>query len=310
MGEIAAIEMIRQCLPDRKDIIDGRNDDCAVVRPGSKWPYDLLFTSDPVIEGVHFKAGTPPHAIGRKAIGRVLSDIAAMGGEPKWALINIAAPGSTKASLLKEIYKGAVTLANKYGMAIAGGDMANSSLLHINVFAAGYTPKGAAILRSGASHNELLYVTGSLGGSAIGKHLNFEPRVCEGIWLRKWATAMIDISDGLATDIRHLTNLSGTGAILNIDQLPVSKAAIKMKDGVSPVNHALRDGEDFELLFTIPIRKKNDFERAWQAEFDTPCTRIGLTTKQKGVIDCISANNKTSKLATSGYQHFKSRKTP
>jgi len=305
IGELAAIERICKHLPRDGKIIAGAGDDCAVVRaePGAK--HDLLLTSDAVIEGTHFSKETRPSAVGHKAIARVLSDIAAMGGKPEWALINLVAPPRTSVRALDAIYKGATAIAGKYGLSIVGGDMANGSTLELHVFAVGTVPKGKAILRSGAKPGDLIFVTGSLGGSSRGKHLHFEPRLAEGLFLRKWASSMIDISDGLATDLKHLTTMSGTGARLVLASIPISSSATKIKGGQTPTEHALYDGEDFELLFTLPGRRLNAFIKAWATSFSEPASPVGMITGEANNIECVSKDGNTWILKNTGYEHFR-----
>lgn len=305
IGELAAIERISRHLPRGGRIICGAGDDCAVVRsePGAR--NDLLLTSDAVIQGTHFLKNTSPSSVGHKAIARVLSDIAAMGGKPEWALINLVAPPQTSIKTIDSIYKGATAVGNKYGLAIIGGDTANGPALELHVFATGTVPKGESILRSGAQAGDFIFVTGSLGGSSDGKHLSFEPRIKEGIFLRKWATSMIDISDGLATDLRHLTTMSRTGARLVLDNIPINSTASKAKDRRTPVEHALFDGEDFELLFTIPAKKLNNFIKSWAKHFSEPATPIGVITSDRNRIECAEQNGSTKLLKESGYEHFR-----
>jgi len=291
-------------LPKRADVVTGAGDDCAVVRTLGDRTHDLLLKSDPVIEGVHFKHGAPPAAIGHKALGRVLSDIAAMGGEPCWALLDVAAPPRTSVRTLDGIYDGAIRLAKRFGTAIVGGDLSQGPALEIHAFAAGQVPKGQAVLRSGAKPGHVIFVTGTLGGSLKEKHLSFEPRVAEGRFLRRWATSMIDLSDGLASDLRHLVEASRVGAVLDATQIPVSIAAWRMKGRRSPLERALFDGEDFELLFTLPQRKVEAFLTAWQKAFDLPCTPMGFITARKGVIELVDANRKKTILRGRGFQHF------
>ena len=304
IGELAAIARITRSLPTGRGIVKGAGDDCAVLRFPGDARYDWLLTSDPVIEGVHFTSATPAGRIGRKAVGRVLSDIAAMGGQPAWALLNIVAPRSTPVARLDALYAGASRLAAKHGLAIVGGDMASGPVLEVHAFAVGAVPRGAAILRSGSRPGDLIFVTGRLGGSRKGHHLAFDPRMQEGAWLRGWARAMIDVSDGLASDLRHLTDMSGTGARLELARIPVSRAAAALRDGLSPVQHALFDGEDFELLFTLPARKRTAFLRAWQRAFALPCTWIGAMTGRAGRIECAQTDGTIRELNRAGYQHF------
>jgi thiamine-monophosphate kinase len=305
VGELAAIDRIVRLLPHGADIIVGAGDDCAVVRPERNSPTDWLLTSDAVIEGTHFNSGAPASGIGHKAVGRVLSDLAAMGGEPKWALVDIVAPPRTPLTKLDGVYKGMMKLATEYGLFVVGGDMAQGPVLEIHAFAVGSVPKGKAVLRSGAKTGDVIFVTGALGGSTAGKHLSFMPRVQEGAFLRNWASAMIDISDGLATDLRHIAEMSGVGALLETSRIPVSAAARRTKGRISALDHALTDGEDFELLSTIPCGKERAFVSAWRRVFDLPCTRIGVVTNKKGILACAGANGRAVKLHKSGFEHFR-----
>jgi thiamine-monophosphate kinase len=196
IGELGAIERIVRTLPGRQDVVVGAGDDCAVVRMNGHAIDDMVLTSDPVISGVHFTTDATPESIGHKALGRVLSDIAAMGAEPRWILVDIVAPGETPIDVIDGIYRGMGALASKFSVAIVGGDMAEGSSLEIHVFGVGAVPTGKGLLRSTASMGDLLFVTGKLGGSRLGRHLQVEPRINEGLFLRDWASAMIDVSDG------------------------------------------------------------------------------------------------------------------
>ena len=152
----------------------------------------------------------------------------------------------------------------------------------------------------------MIYVTGSLGGSLQGKHLTFEPRLEEGLWLResRWANSMIDISDGLATDLGHILEMSKAGAEISADAVPVSDAARAMKDKRTPLEHALFDGEDFELLFTVSSEKQQVFESSWKDVFELPCTAIGRITDRPGGIVLVDAAGKKKSLKDAGYEHF------
>jgi len=302
IGELGVIERIRGFLPGRHDLAVGAGDDCAVVSVGGA--EDLVLTSDPVIEGVHFTADAVSEDIGRKALGRVLSDIASMGAEPRWVLIDIVAPGSTPVTVIDGIYRGLGALASEFSVAIAGGDIAEGASLEIHVFGVGAVPKGESLLRSSAGAGDLLFVTGLLGGSSLGRHLQVEPRIREGLWLRKHASAMIDVSDGLASDLRHITDMSGVGCNLNLEKLPLSEAAQRMQDDHSAVEHALYDGEDFELLFTLPAATGDVFLKEWEASFSLPCTEIGQITSDAGLIRCFDAGSEAGLLEQRGYTHF------
>ncbi|MBN1268925.1 MAG: thiamine-phosphate kinase [Kiritimatiellae bacterium] len=304
IGEVEAIRRLARLLGASTAIV-GIGDDAAVVRAEGSG-FDWLLTSDPVIEGTHFLPDAPRAGVGHKAVGRVLSDIAAMGGEPLWILLDVVAPPATDMAVLEEIYRGAQALAARYEAAIIGGDLSSGVTLELHAFGVGRVPEGAALLRSGAKPGDLLYVTGELGGSRAGRHLSFEPRVTEGLWLREaaWPTAMIDVSDGLATDLRHLAAMSNVGAEIEAARLPVSAAARADGDGRRPLDRALTEGEDFELLFTIPPGKQAFFESAWSEAFDLPCTRIGRMTSCEDRIELMGEKGERADLAGKGYEHF------
>jgi thiamine-monophosphate kinase len=151
----------------------------------------------------------------------------------------------------------------------------------------------------------VIYVTGSLGGSLAGRHLAFEPRLREGQWLMKkrWVTAMMDVSDGLAADVPRLVAASRVGAALEAGHIPVSAAARRAGQGLTTLEHALGDGEDFELLFTVKAGEAAAFEKAWRAQFKLRCTRIGFVTRKAGV--SLVAAGKAHPLTHHGYDHFR-----
>ena len=306
LGEPALIEQIRRRLPERGDVVVGAGDDCAVVRSPTDPDRDLLLTSDAVIEGIHFDAGTPFSSIGHRAVGRVLSDIAAMGGDPGWALVNIAAPSATPASSVDEFYSGAVALSDGHGLAIIGGDVTGGPAFSANVFAVGSSPRDGAILRSGAENGDLIYVTGSLGGSRSGKHLSFNPRIEAGLLLRDFAKAMIDISDGLATDLLHILRASGVGAVLRAGDIPISEDAMAPNDDCSALDHAMTDGEDHELLFMISPDSMDAFIAAWSEKTDLACTCIGAVNDKEGVAECIADDGSATPISDHGFSHFRS----
>lgn len=281
----------------------GIGDDCAVLPFGdSDW--DLVLTTDPLIEGRHFRPEDEPERVGHKAVGRVLSDLAAMGAEPLWLLIDVVAPPAFPVARLETAYRGAVALAGRFGAAIVGGDTASGPAFELHVFGIGRVPRGAAILRSGARAGDALYVTGELGGSGLGRHLEFEPRVEQGLWLRKggWASALMDVSDGLASDLRRILELQSVGAVLLADRLPVSADA--RRAGGDPVEHALRDGEDYELLFCVRPERTTAFEAAWRGAFALNCTRIGDLTGEAGVLRLSDGAGPGRVYSAGGYEHF------
>ncbi|MBP7275559.1 MAG: thiamine-phosphate kinase [Kiritimatiellae bacterium] len=305
LGEREAIRRLARHVRSGAGVITGIGDDCALARlDDSRW--DLALTTDPVIEGIHFLPDTVPERIGHKAAGRCLSDIAAMGAEPLWALINVVAAPEDSIERMERIYNGATELCSRHGTAIIGGDLARGPRLELHVFMIGRAPRGSALTRSGARPGDALYVTGALGGSRAGKHLDFEPRLVEGAFLREggWASAMIDLSDGIAADLRHILDQSRVGAELWPHALPLSDAARLAEDGRGPLEHALCDGEDFELLFTVPNARASELDAAWAARFALPVTRVGRILDAAQGLVLRGADGVARELNADGYQHF------
>ena len=304
-GEVRLLERLARFMPRTSDVIVGIGDDCAVVRSSPDDRRDILLTSDAVLEGVHFKSGVEPQTLGHKAAGRALSDIAAMGGEPDWLLVNLTLPPRTSARFIEAFYTGFNRLAHRFGSVAVGGDLSRGTRIAIHVFAIGHVPRGQALLRSGARPGDTIFVTGVLGDSLrSGRHLIFEPRLTEGRHLRSRATAAMDISDGLATDLRHLCAQSEVGAVLNESAIPVAPSLDRYARRSTRLRHALGDGEDYELLFTVPANRSQAFLNAWRKKFAMPCTAIGTIVKEKGRIECIGRNGKRRPLVHAGYAHY------
>jgi thiamine-monophosphate kinase len=305
VGEIGLIRRLTRKAGRGRGVVAGIGDDCAVVRPRGGTD-DWLLTTDAVIDGVHFDAAARAEEIGHKAAGRVLSDLAAMGGEPLYALVDLVAPAATPLRTLDGIYRGLNRLLAAHGAALIGGDTARGPTLELHVFGVGRVPRGTAVRRAGARPGQVLFVTGALGGSRRGRHLRFAPRVAEGRWLRAggWASAMIDLSDGLATDLRHLLKESGVGARLEAKAIPIAAEARRMADGGLPLEHALGDGEDFELLFTVPRRRAAAFVRAWRQRFRTPCIAIGFTTRTAGLV-LVGPGGRARRYEGRAFEHFR-----
>ncbi len=305
-GERALIRQWIHRLPGRPDVALGPGDDCAVVRPepGGRW--DWLLKSDPVIEGVHFRRATPGGAVGHKALARVLSDLAAMGGEPLWALVNVVAPPATPPQRVAAAYAGMAQLARRWRVAIVGGDVARGPRLELHVFAVGRVPRGRAVQRSGARPGDGLFVTGCLGGSRAGRHLAFEPRLAEGRWLRagRWATAMIDLSDGLAVDLAHLARAGGVGAAVRLAALPLAPSIAGLPR-LQAWRRACGDGEDYELLFTVPAARAAALARSWPPSL-APCRCIGNVTARRGRLAFLDEHGRPVRLGAVGYEHFRS----
>lgn len=305
LGEREVIRRLAPLLPTRDDVVVGIGDDCAVVRGGDG--FDLLYTTDAVIEQRHFHPESPPELIGRKAAARALSDIAAMGGEPLHMLIDLVAAPNEEADRLRRVYAGLAAICAEHGVAVIGGDTAAGSCLELHVFLSGRVPRDRALLRRGASPDEIIFVTGALGGSIRGKHFEFHPRLDQGRFLREggWATSMIDVSDGLATDLRHILLASGVGALIDATRIPVSQDVMHLQSARPPLEHALFDGEDFELLFTVPAGRIREFQQAWCARFDLPCTSIGRTLPAPVVLQMIDAHGCVTDLPDAGFEHFR-----
>ncbi|HAV63107.1 MAG TPA: thiamine-monophosphate kinase [Verrucomicrobiales bacterium] len=310
MNEFELIAHLTEGLATRPDVLTGPGDDCAVLRmPDGRGP--LLFKTDAVVEGVHFTTDTPPEKIGHKALARCLSDIAAMGGRPAHAVVTLAAPRQHDAERLSAIYRGINALANRHGVAIVGGETtSNPGGLLISIALLGTVPTGRAILRSGAKPGDALFVTGELGGSLQGRHLEFEPRVVEGAWLaeRFEIHAMIDLSDGLAGDLRHILKQSGCGAEVLAKSLPISRAARlaarNESSAMPPLLAALTDGEDFELLFTVAAADAVALLDSWKTGFPKlKLTCIGKITAQPG-LRIRTEDGGVRDMSEHGYAHF------
>jgi thiamine-monophosphate kinase len=251
--EFALIDWIRSRVTDRGVVSLGIGDDAAVLRPtGDR---EVLVATDMLMEGVHFTfPPATPRLAGRKALAVNLSDIAAMAGRPTAAFVSVALPVDRGAEFAREVHAGLLELADQYNVVLAGGDT-NSwrGPLVINVAVLGEPIQSNPVTRGGAKPDDWLFVTGSLGGSLAGHHLTFEPRLREVERLAGLIDlhAMIDISDGLAADLHHILEQSHVGAVLDEARIPISDAARSASDGRDPVQHALADGEDFELLFAV-----------------------------------------------------------
>lgn len=305
VGERQLIRLLSAAGPIRDPCVRvGPGDDAAVVACGAG--VDLVLKCDAVVEGVHFLPDADPVRIGHKAAGRVLSDFAAMGARPRHLLVSLAATPETRVSRIQSIYRGMRKLAAAHDCAIVGGETVQAAQLALHVFGLGEVPTGRALLRSGARPGDVLFVTGALGGSRAGRHLRFQPRVAEGAWLLagRWAAAAIDLSDGLATDLRHLVQASRVGADLDPARIPISAAARRLKDELTPLEHALRDGEDFELLFAARRARVPALIKAWRRAFKTPLTAIGAITRQQGEIRLRAVGQPVRHLLVGGYEHF------
>jgi thiamine-monophosphate kinase len=284
-------------IPSGSPLILGIGDDCAIYRPRGSAD-DLLFTCDLFIEGVHFRREThKPLEAGRKALARSLSDIAAMGGAPRFCLVSLCIPGWATARWVDQFLEGILRLAAATGTALAGGDLSHGETLACDVTVGGAVPRGTALRRDGARPGNDIYISGALGGSAMGletkkgkahrRHLHPEPRLGLGGYLREklHATSAIDLSDGLSLDLRRLCLASGVDA--EIVEPPRFPGATLLQ--------ALHGGEEYELLFTVRGGAKVP------ASFEgLPLTRIGSMVRGTG--GAVRLDGKP--LDALGYDHF------
>ena len=309
MNEFELIAQLTRHLPTNENVVVGAGDDCAVLDLGVPEKL-ILFKTDAVVEGIHFTRETAPEKIGRKALARCLSDIAAMAGTPTAALITIGLPKTFEAAFIGKIYDGLKAIAEEFGVAIVGGETTtNPERILISISLLGTVPRGKQILRSGAKVGDAIFVTGELGGSLAGKHLDFEPRLAEAQWLAKHfhLHALMDLSDGLAGDLGHILKASGVGAELLKSSLPISRAA-KLQARENPSAKpgalaALTDGEDFELLLTLASKEAVKLLDAWKQTFPkVKLTCIGKIVAGAGIL--LRDRHGSHKLQAHGYVHF------
>ncbi|MEE8359444.1 MAG: thiamine-phosphate kinase [Candidatus Omnitrophota bacterium] len=298
LGEFGLIDRISRRTKSDKSVILGIGDDAAVIRKSAN-KY-LLFASDMVIEGVHFNMNNAkPFNIGWKALCVNISDIAAMGGVPRYACVSAGVNKNTDSHVIDRIYSGILSAARRFGVNIVGGDTSSSSKLIIDVSMIGEVRKRELLLRSGARAGDLIMVTGKLGGSIKGRHLSFTPRLSESQFLVKnfKINSMIDISDGLSSDLMHICGASSVGAKIYESLIPISKEA-------RSVNSALSDGEDYELLFTVSRKAFVNMIKRFKKTFRTPITVIGEVIKKNAGIKIVDRSGKAVILKVRGFKHF------
>jgi thiamine-monophosphate kinase len=302
IGEFGLIGELRKRISKKSSVGVGIGDDTAVLGPFSK--KDVLFTTDMLLEGRHFKLQeAEPFEIGWKAMAVNLSDVAAMGGWPTHAVVAVGLPGDLSVDFVKELYRGLIECARLFGAGIVGGDTNASEKLVISVALLGEVEKGKSVTRSGARVGDVIFVTGELGGSyASKKHLNFMPRLKEARFLTRHfsLSAMIDISDGLASDIRRVCEESRVGAVLSKEVIPVSK-------NCPSVERALSEGEDFELLFTLPPKEAARLTAAAHPK-SMHFHPIGKIVSQKKGICLETDDGRFENLTKGGFDHFKAGK--
>ncbi|MFC1690770.1 thiamine-phosphate kinase [Nanoarchaeota archaeon] len=317
-GEFALINRVTKKVKNRKVIV-GIGDDCAVIEKDAK-KYTVI-TTDMLVENDHFRLDwATPLQVGKKAMEANVSDVASMGGMPKYALVSLSLTPKTSVEIIDELYKGFYSVAKKYGFDIIGGDMTHGSEMTISITIIGEVEKNKLALRSNAKPGELILVTGVLGGSTAGLelllkdknnlkkrkklleyHLNPTCRLKKARHLVGLGVkCMIDVSDGLASEVKHICEMSKTGAVIFKDCIPLDKSTRKAAEIVSkdPYDFALSGGEDFELVFTL---SKKNYEKNKSKLRD--CFVVGkILDKKKG----IYLFDGVKKELAGGYDHFKS----
>jgi len=295
IGEFGLIKHIEREIGSLKSVIKGIGDDTAVIPYTAGKGKRLLLTTDMLTEGVHFTRKMPAKSIGHKAMAGNISDIAAMGGMPKYALVSLGVSPGISLRYIQEIYQGMKIVAREYGCQIVGGDTIKNEKLIINIFLVGEVKTRDVVLRSGAKKGDQIFVTGPLGNSYRSKHhLTFQPRIKESQYLVKHykPSAMIDCSDGLAADLGHILNASGVGAFIYEDQIP--------RRGKASLNAALHDGEDFELIFTLSAKEAKKMSQKKRFRF----FHIGEITEKKRKFQLVNRKGKSKPLLKRGFVHF------
>lgn len=328
-SEDRLLEALRRLLAGpHPGVVVGPGDDAAVVEPGAG---HAVLTTDLMVEGVHFDPATiSARDLGAKAIAVNVSDIAAMAASPRYALVSLAVSASLDAGWVMELYGGMLEACREHALALVGGDLSRAQVAVISITVMGEAAPGRAVLRSGARAGDAIVVTGVLGASAAGLALlrasegpfrdrvvsrwgveriepHFHPvaRVGEGQTLAAaGATAMMDLSDGLALDLTRMCMASGVGCRLNLGQVPIAQSAIEAANllGIPPLELALSGGEDYELLVTLPPDAVGEARRLLDERFAVPLTPIGDIT-ESGLI-AVDPDGVESPLVPRGWDHF------
>jgi len=300
IGEFGLIDLIRKKIKKGAGVRIGIGDDAAVLKIDSR--KDTLFTTDMIIEGRHFRLKeAKPYEIGWKAMVVNISDIAAMGGLPTFAVVSVGLPSNLKLNFVEELNRGLRAAAGRFGVSIVGGDTNRSDKLVLSVSLLGEVKRGQAVTRSGARPGDVVFVTGALGGStASKKHLRFIPRIKESQFLAKHfkINSMMDISDGLVSDLRRVAEESGVGFMISREAIPVSRSAKSLKQ-------ALTEGEDFELLFTLSPKGAARLTSSVIPKGLAPVHPIGRVVAKRFGLRLIHANGKIEPLPGKGFDHFK-----
>jgi thiamine-monophosphate kinase len=290
LGEDLLLALLLRRLPRSKQLIAGPGDDVAIVGPPNRGEL-LVLKTDCVVERVHFGLNATPETIGWKAMMRPLSDFAAVSAIPEFALITLMVNRNRKVRWVEAIYRGLRRAASRFDVQIVGGETsATPGPAAISVSVSGRVERGRWVSRSGGRVGDHLFVTGRLGNSIAGKHLRFVPRIIESRWLTAnfRIHAMMDLSDGLGADLPRLARASRVG-------FQIDKAALPRPAGVS-VEHAISDGEDYELLFALAPNDSERLQAAWRRKFPrVKLTRIGVFNRESNI---------AKRNSLRGYVHF------
>ena len=329
LGEFALLARLQRRLQpvDALPVVRGIGDDCAVLRPADG--HDLLVTTDTQEEGVHFRRDwSTPEDIGWRCLAVNVSDIAAMGGVPLGAVVALSLPETVAVAFVEAVYDGMSALAAAYDCPIIGGNISKSAeRLSVTITVLGSAPRDGAAYRASARAGDGIWVTGDLGGAKAGlealihpqavaglptgavlsRYRRPQPRLREALFLRQHgARSLIDLSDGLSSDLAHVCEASSVGARLHADRIPISDETRRVAGalGLDPLTWGLHGGEDFELCLTAPPDAAEPLEQGFQGQFDCPLTRIGTIQADAGVTLCHSDGGEVPLIA-SGYDHFR-----
>ncbi|MCQ9207038.1 MAG: thiamine-phosphate kinase [Omnitrophica bacterium] len=294
MKELEFVDYLTRKFKVKRPVVMGIGDDCAVLEH-TRGKY-MLLTSDMLIEGVHFERNTAPFAIGWKAMAVNISDIAAMGGVPEYALVSVGVPKKKNIKFLKKITDGIEALCRKFDISVIGGDTNRAGKTVLSIALMGEVEKKRLITRSGARPGDLLFVTGKLGCGRV-KHLSFLPRLREARILGNFKiSSMIDLSDGLALDLNRLARASSVGARVHKELIPIFGARGSFKEMISR-------GEDFELLFTVSPGEAKKIMKHIRRKKDLAVTRIGEITRVLGV-RIVEESGRSKLLKSRGFRHL------
>jgi thiamine-monophosphate kinase len=322
LGEFALIAAIKEMAATGPGVIKGIGDDAAILMPSPGMV--VLVTTDLLLEGVHFNLDfIDPYRLGRKAVAVNLSDMAACAGIPTAFLVSLATPAETEMAFMRSLYQGMLEQAQEFKVSLVGGDTSRGEKLLISITLMGEAEQAKVIYRAGAKKGDHIFVTGTLGDAALGleqlkkgkregeaitRHLAPIPRVREGreIAQQGLATAMIDISDGLAADLGHILESSNVGAEVRLSSLPLSEEYRKEVAAYNADTYALAltGGEDYELLFTAPEERTAAIKKLAR-EFGIPITMIGEITDISQGVTIYGEDGKVYPVKQRGHDHFK-----